>query len=180
MYRSKRPLLVALVASCFALLVLVPAVGAAQSSGQIGSGKNIGLGLGRGTLTSGITGKFYLDRQSAIQAYIGSFGDWYAYGCNSCGISLSGEYMYEFANLVEEDVGRLFAGGGGGAFLYSINTFGRYHGGYAGAGIHGVFDLGWQFREFPLEIAIDIRPGFDFGLYQSLFIDWGGSLRIFF
>ncbi len=183
MYRLVRVLLFALAASACAALLTFPSTASAQ--GKIGNDKNIGLGLGRGTLTSGITGKFYLDNRSAIQLYLGNLGGWYDErrydDCRgSCGIALSGDYVYEFEDLVNEDVGRLFLGGGGGGFLYNYATFGRYAGGYSGAGIHGVFELGWHFNEFPLELAIDIRPAFDIGRFRGLFIDGGGSIRIFF
>jgi hypothetical protein len=186
MYRLVRTLLFALAASACAALLTFPTTASAQ--GQIGSGKDIGLGLGRGTLTSGITGKFYLDQSSAVQLYLGNLGGWYdrGYDCRgSCGLALSGDYIFEFEDLVNEDVGRLFLGGGGGAFLYNYGTFGRYASGYSGVGVHGVFELGWHFNEFPLEIAIDIRPAFDFVSppfddHSPFFIDGGGSIRIFF
>lgn len=170
-----------LASALFAIALMAPAPSQADT---IGSEDNIGIGLGTGTFTSGLTGKFYLDKKSAIQLHVGNFGTWGNYYCGfACGFGLSADYIYEFQDLVNESAGRLFLGAGGGAYFASYDAYGRY-GRYAGSfGLHGVFELGWHFSEFPLEIVIDIRPVFDFtpGFIDNFFgLTGGASIRFFF
>lgn len=175
--RQDRSLLFVLVASAFALVLALPAH--SQAADPIGKGKNIGIGLGDSTFTAGLTGKFYLNPPSAIQLFIGNYGHYYGrYACVGCGIGIAGDYVYEFQDLVNESSGRLFLGAGGGAAFYTYGN--RYYGGSSGLAINGVFELGWHFAEFPLELVLDVRPAFSFGPFGAFWLDWGAAIRFFF
>jgi hypothetical protein len=138
------------VACIAAVVMMLPANANAQ---EIGNGKNLGIGVAGGYPAGSITGKYYLDQKSAIQGFLGFtyFG----------GYGLSADYLYEFATLTNPPEGRLFVGAGGGAgffgggFGYSIFT------------INGVFELGWHFADVPLELVLDVRPVFGFGVGPS-------------
>jgi hypothetical protein len=183
MTRSRRPLVFVFVAAAFALLLAAPtSAGAQMETEPIGEGENIGVGLGTGTYTSGLTGKAYLDEQAALQLFLGSLGAFGRYGCGfGCGFAISGDYVGEFDDLLEEvEAGELFLGVGGGGFVYDWNGF--------GAGVNGVFEVGWHFREVPVELIIDVRPllGFDTGSFRTfndeIFfdIDGGAAVRYYF
>lgn len=162
--------------------------GSANTTNAIGPGR-IGLGLGRGTLASGLTGKFYLSDRSALQAHAGYTNGWgwsncsggrgrYDYDCRSFyGFGLNVDYLGTFAHLVSGSAGRLSASAGGGGALSS--------GGPYGSGLfaaNGVVELGWHFSEVPIELAADWRPFIGFGsggMFLSLF-DFGFSARFYF
>lgn len=147
-------------------------------STTIGGGKDVGLGLGTGLFTSGLTGKFYLDNESAIQAFIGDFGHYGRTYCSyGCGFSLSVDYVNEFSTLAEADPGRLFLGAGGGGAIYSPAAP------FTGVGFaaNALVELGWHFKDFPLELVLDLRAAFDFGPFADLFfIHGGGAIRFYF
>lgn len=191
MTRSRRPLVLVFLAAAFTLLLAAPTSAAAQADDEpeaepatelIGEGADLGVGIGTGTFTSGLTGKAYVGEQAAFQLFLGSLGAFGRYGCGfGCGFSASADYVGEFDDLLEEvEAGELFLGAGGGGFIYEWNGF--------GAGVNGVFELGWHFREVPVELIIDIRPvlGFDTGSFRSfndeIFfdIDGGGAVRYYF
>jgi hypothetical protein len=167
---SQRTTLVAtVIAACAAVFMMVPSTAFAQGnfddSGTIGQGKNFGVGLGGGSLVSGLTLKGYFNDKLAGQLFIGGAG---AYGYGGFGFGLDGDIVYEFATIAESDVGELFLGAGGGAgFVY--NSF------YGAGSVNALFELGWHFREVPIELVIDYRPTFYFGGFNnSLFAGFGG------
>lgn len=160
----------------------------ADSFAAIGPGA-VGLGLGRGTLASGLTGKIYLSDRSALQAHAGYTNGWgwsncrggqgrYDYDCRSFyGFGLNVDYLGTFAHLVEGSAGRLSASAGGGGALSSGGPYGN---GLFAA--NGVVELGWHFSEVPIELAADWRPFIGFGqggAFFSLF-DFGFSARFYF
>ncbi len=140
-----------MLATCLALIfACAPDQARAQQSEPIAQPGTFGVGLGGGTITSGVTAKYYLSRETAIQGFLGSWRD--------LGLSLSADFLYEFAELTENDDGRLFAGVGGGVGFAQGYRFGGSF-----LVLNGVFELGWHFRSFPLEILLDVRPTFALG-----------------
>lgn len=183
MTHARRPVVLVFLAAAFALVLATPTpAGAQMETEPIGEGENLGVGLGSGSYTSGVTGKFYVDEQSAFQLFVGSLGAFGRYGCGfNCGIAISGDYIGEFSDLLEEvSEGELFLGAGGGGFVYNWNG--------VALGVNGVFEVGWHFRQVPVELILDIRPmlGFDTGSFRAfddeLFfdIDGGGAVRYYF
>lgn len=149
-------------ATCLALMfVCAPDQARAQQSDPIAQSGTFGIGLGGGTITSGLTGKYYLSRETAIQGFLGSWRD--------LGWSLSADFLYEFADLTENGDGRLFAGVGGGVgFAQGYRLGGNF------LVLNGVFELGWHFRSFPLEIVLDVRPIVSLGPAAGVFGRYGG------
>ena len=123
----------------------------------------LGVGLGIGALSYGVSGKYYLEQGRAIQANFGPYfidervryGDIWALGA---------DYIFEIATLSStRKIDLIWALGPGlaagvsgkGAWIIDVNAC-------AGA----VF----QFHELPLDFALEYRPGIRFktrGLYNS-------------
>ena len=137
--------------------LLATAAPTSADASQIGAGKNLGLGIGGGTMsTTGLTVKSYLTPRTAVQGFL-DIDAWRGYG-------LGADYMWEFDRLGKGSAGELFWGAGIGGAV-------RMNSGYAdnstGIGIAAVIELGWHFRELPLEIILDLRPGLRFGGYYD-------------
>lgn len=162
--------------------------GATGGPSGIGAGQ-IGLGLGKGTLASGLTGKFYMSPGTALQAHAGYTAGWgwgscrggrgrYDYDCGSYyGFGLNVDMLGNVAHLVNASAGRLSVNVGGGGALSSGGPFGT---GLFAA--NGVAELGWHFSAVPVELAADWRPFIGFGsggAFFSLF-DFGFSARWYF
>jgi hypothetical protein len=135
-------------------------------------GGRLGLGVGGGTLASGLTGKVYLGGRAAFQGVVG-FSRW--------GLSLGADYIQEFQPFARTEGGDLFAGVGVGAGLVQYrDVFDQA----SVLGISAVFELGWHFNRVPLELIIDWRPTFYFGDFAELggFFGGGGggAIRWFF
>lgn len=154
----------------------------------IGPGQ-FGLGLGRGTLASGLTGKMYLSSSTALQAHAGYTNGWgwgscrggrgrYEYSCSSSyGFGLNVDILNTFTDLVQVPAGRLFVSAGGGGGLSSGGPYGT---GFFAA--NGLAELGWHFSALPIELVADWRPFIGFGsggAFFSLF-DFGFSARFYF
>lgn len=155
------------------LLVAVLAVcclSSAAMATEIGKDAKIGIGLGGGSLTSGLSGKLYIGDSSAIQA-VGGINGW--------GMSFGADYIKEFGTLYDHSAGKLFWGVGAGAGVILYDLVG------ASAtiiGVSGIIEFGWHFKSFPLEIVSDWRPTFFIGDYiGGLYIGGGGgAIRWFF
>lgn len=129
----------------------------------------LGLGLGGSSLVSGLSAKYYLSTDTAIQAELGV---WAGYGLL---IGLDG--IYEMPQLwtngalsINWNVG---AGVTAGTYNYS---------GYGGAigGVSAIAGLGFQLGAFPLEFVTEIRPTFMLGWNYPFFFGGGGALRYYF
>ena len=153
-------------ASLACLLVALPLF-----ADSIGASKSLGIGLGGGTSTSGLTAKYYLGKTTALQGFVGLHA--------GNGTSLGADYIMEFPDLAAGSAGRLFwgAGLGAGLLLYSVGNNSGAH-----IGVSGVVELGWHFASFPLELIADWRPTFWIGDHFSglHFEGGGGAIRWFF
>ncbi|GEM_PF-2474940 len=181
MNRQHSKIIGVLIAACAAALLMLPSTAFAQgdfeSSGQIGQGKNIGVGLGGGSIVSGLTLKGYFSDQVAGQLFIGGG----AYG--GFGFGVDGDIVFEFATIAEaENAGRLFLGAGGGAGF----VFNRF---FSAGSVNALFEMGWHFYDVPIELVIDYRPTFYFGGFNAAgfggfggFVPWGfsGAFRFYF
>jgi hypothetical protein len=184
MNRQRSNIIGVVIAACAAALLMLPSTAFAQgdyeSSGQIGQGKNVGIGLGGGSIVSGLTLKGYFSDKLAGQLFLGGAGAW---GYGGFGFGIDGDIVYEFATIAEADgVGRLFLGAGGGAGFIA-NPF------FSAGSVNALFEMGWHFTEVPIELVIDYRPTFYFGGFNTLrfagpggFIPWGfsGAFRFYF
>ena len=138
---------------------------------EIGAGKRLGIGLGGGTTTSGLTVKYYLAPAAAVQVFLGQRWNY--------GTSVGADYIMEFGPLAQGAPGKLFwgAGVGAGLLLYNRNRHSSSE-----IAISGVLQLGWHFKQIPLELIADWRPTFFIG--DNLGGLWlgggGGAIRWFF
>ncbi len=157
-----------LMLSLLATLLLISSTAAAA---EIGGAKRLGVGLGGGTTTSGLTVKYYLAPTTAVQVFLGQRWKY--------GNSIAADYIMEFGPLAQGAPGRLFwgAGVGAGLLLYSRNNQSA-----SVIAISGVLQLGWHFKQFPLELIADWRPTFYIGDYaDGLWLGGGGgAIRWFF
>lgn len=183
MENQRTTLVATVLAACTALFLMVPSTAFAQGGfddgGTIGQGKNFGIGVGGGSIVSGLTLKGYFSEDLAGQLFIGGAG---AYGYPGYGFGLDGDIVAEFPITEAEGVGELFFGLGGGGGLY-FNTF------YGAGSVNLVAELGWHFTEIPIELVIDYRPTVVFGSYNDdvftglgPFVPWGfsGAFRFYF
>ena len=153
------------------ITALILAFTAPALADSIGKEKKLGIGLGGGTSTSGLTFKYYLAPTTAVQAFAGVHGAW--------GTSVGADYILEMGDLISASSWRLYWGGGAGAglLMYSVGNSQA-----AIIGVSGVLQLAFHLRRFPVEIVTDWRPTFwigDFigGLNLS---GGGGALRWYF
>ncbi len=136
----------------------------------------IGLGLGSGTVSNGLSGKLFLSDGNALQLVVGTWGgggykDRYG---NFHGLGLSADYLLEMPAIASGSVVELAwnIGGGVGVGL-DDDAFGL-----AGAFIAG---LEFNFVPLPISLVLEYRPtlGVAPGLGFDL-IDFTGHLRVHF
>jgi hypothetical protein len=143
------------------------------SATPFGRAGRFGLGVGTGTLTTGVTGKVYLNDRVAIQALVGL-----GYGFSAgTGVDLNVDGIYEMPKIWGNNVISInWQLGGGAAFgFYS----GVGHG--TGIGIEAIGGAGLQLLRVPLEFVLDIRPTVLFGSgYNTFYFGAGASARYFF
>lgn len=153
------------------LLATALLVSSSAAAAEIGSAKRLGIGLGGGTTTSGLTAKYYLAPTSAVQVFVGQRLKY--------GNSISADYIMEFGPLAKAAPGKLFWGAGVGAGLLMYNRDKHRSNLVA---ISGVLQIGWHFSQFPLELIADWRPTFYIGDYDDgLWLGGGGgAIRWFF
>ncbi len=165
--KSIRKTLLVTAATIAMCVIMVP--GMASAASKIGAG-SLGLGLGGGTLTSGITAKYYLGSKSAVQAVVGASG-W--------GFGAGVDYVQEFVDIAQPSWGKfnLYGGAGGAFHAYDVGVDQA-----ALIGVAGVLGINLHFTEVPLELATEWRPSFIIGDYVSgLHLGGaGGSIRWYF
>ncbi|MFU8802687.1 MAG: hypothetical protein ACNA8W_02660 [Bradymonadaceae bacterium] len=145
------------------------AVGELQPLGEAG---HFGAGIGGGTLTSGVTAKYYVGDRHALQAFVGLW----RFGFLSPALSL--DYVQELGPLIDIEAGHLvwgIGGGVGGIFdLEGLEDIWHF-------GISAVTGPVWQFNYIPVELTIDVRPTLIFGeVFGGVRIGVGGALRWYF
>ncbi len=134
----------------------------------IGHSKKFGLGVGGGSHTYGFAPKYYLTTKDAVQGVIGLnpgvYGSEYQIGV---------DYLRELGTWVNLPPGRLWWGLGAGVEAYMYTW---WHESYTSIGIAGIFEVGWHFKNFPLELTASLRPTFYLGdHYYSGFYPYGGG-----
>lgn len=117
--------------------------------------ETFGLGLGAGTIANGLSGKYFVNEQHAIQANLGLFGGGGAADrfTHYNGFGLSADYLVELGTIVQAaDVMELAWNVGVGAGLgLNSKTFA-----FAGALVLG---LEFNFLPVPIDVVIEYRPG---------------------
>jgi hypothetical protein len=161
--------IVALLAASLLGAVSLSSVAWADESTAIGTSKTLGIGVGGGSFTYGISPKLFLSQTDAVQGSIG----WTLYGLN-----VGADYLRQLGTAISNPAGRLWYGVGAGAELLMYDYLGLSG---AQIGVAAVGELGWHFRSLPLEITGSIRPTFYIGDYFSGFtVAGGGAVRWYF
>ncbi len=142
-------LLLSLTAPTFAVAPDYERDGARSSVRTAGS---LGLGLGAGTSTGGISGKYWLDEGMAVQAVIGAgYGQVSDRGGWSSGLGLSGDLLFEGPSFAVVDDVEFGWSIGPGLGLWANDDYFAL----AAAGVAGL-ELG--VLVFPLDLVVEYRP----------------------
>ena len=153
-----------LIALALTLCALLAAPSLAHANGVRGGG-NLGLGIGDGTNSWGLSLKYFMGGSSAFQMVAG-----YSYG----GIGASLDYLLEMPLLVQTPILDLgWELGVGGSFGVDDD--------YVAIGASGILGIEFILVPLPLELALEWRPtlvavpGID-----PEFLEFGAHLRVFF
>lgn len=130
-----------------------------------------GIGIGSGTLAHGLSGKYFLSDKLAVQANIGSFGNYKHYG----GTAISADVVFAMPLLASGEVDLGWNVGAGGGFASydsaSITAF------------TGLVGLELLIDQIPIDLVLELRPIAltNGGLHiLSGFADLTGHLRYYF
>lgn len=147
-------------------LLAVPAVSQAATSEFAQAGR-FGLGLGGGSLSSGLSGKLYLSDAMALQAVVGTWG-W-----SSLSVGVDG--VWEMPSLFSNDVLNI-------NWNLGVGAGGVVGGGFNGLSISALAGLGFQLKNIPIEFVPEFRPTFIVGneFVRGLYWGGGGHIRYFF
>jgi hypothetical protein len=163
-------------------LLLALSTQTASAANSVRQAGNFGLGLGGGNFVSGLSVKYFLADDMALE---GTLGSWH-FG----GVGVSGALLWEMPNLAEEDDFDINWNIGPGAafWTYSYNGPGNY--GFNAFAITAVLGLEMDLNDVPLDLVIEWRPGVyvysvTSGVYgydgaQGYFGGFGGHIRYFF
>ncbi len=162
-------------ATIMTTMLLIAAAFATPAQAQdVGNGKNFGIGLELGS-PSGLTGKYYLNPKNAIQATLGlGFTDG-----NFMNIAV--DYLFHF-NLLQKSDFRLDFYVGLGAYLWywfdNNEGSGNDDKDAWGLGLRIPIGLSLPFKKLPLEVFLEVAPGFSllgrtgFGIAGALGLRW--------
>jgi hypothetical protein len=113
---------------------------------------SLGLGLGAGTSTGGISGKYWADESMAFQAVIGAgYGQVSDRGGWSSGIGLSGDLLFEGPSFAVVDDVEFGWSVGPGLGLWANDD-------YFALAAAGVAGLELALLVFPLDFVVEYRP----------------------
>lgn len=132
-----------------------------------------GLGIGGGTRTSGISGKYTFSKEFSLQGLVGTDSRRLSGGDGTLAMSLSG--LVEMPALHEDDDIEIGWCIGAGPFMAVGDQF--------WLGAHAVLGLELNLRVIPLEFTIEYRPAFQIvgdGDEGLELVDFGGQLRWWF
>jgi hypothetical protein len=160
---------------CVAVLLAAAAPALAGDSPRQ-SGK-LGLGVGAGTLNSGLSAKYFVSPEFAFQGVVGVWG--LGRGTGSA-IGLSAEFLVEMPTLHEQEELEIAWNIGAGPFIaVQDSSFGPSDVLWLGAS--GVLGVELNFKVVPIDFVLEYRPSIlvvpDF--YISL-VDFGGHVRFYF
>jgi hypothetical protein len=144
----------------FALIVafLVSPGVANATTNLLAKDHRIGIGLGGGTFTSGLSGKLFLGERLSAQA---TAGTWWGYG-----LAANAEVLVEMPQITQASVLGLnwYVGAGAGAVVGTSLAL----------AVNGVAGLSAQLTKIPLEITAEFRPTFIVADGWGGFM-WGGG-----
>jgi hypothetical protein len=151
----------------FALILLL-VIGLSVSTT---SQAQVAVGL-RAGLPTGVSLKLNPTKSRAIELIAGSYG--------RGNINITG--LYEFQKQIGDVDGLTFYAGPGLHFNYFNDIYYYYYrnyksrydvdygrGGYATAGVDGVFGIEYKIPDFPMSVGADLKPAIDIGRYTTVF-----------
>lgn len=154
-------------------LALLSSPADAKPGERIRTAKNFGLGLGAGTSTGGISGKYFASESLAVQGVLGA-----GYGNNGTGwdtgVGLGADLLFEmpdFANTEGVDFG--WNVGPGVAIMANDAYFGAFLAGVAG--------LEFNIYAGSVDVVVEYRPRVR--VVPSFAVDWfslSGHIRYYF
>lgn len=156
------------------ILLVAPSALAAKPARIIQGQGHWGIGLGGGTATAGLSGKYFLSDHSSLQGIMGGAGYGHHSDFGDTALGLGVDWLYEGAPLFHEDL-ILDIGWeiGFGGWTWVGDPF--------WLGANGVLGLQFEFVPIPLDVVFEYRPAMrfydDFGVE---FGDFGGHVRIYF
>ena len=164
-----------------AALLVAAAPRAQAATARIPDSDKFGLGVGIGALSYGLSGKYYISPDQAIQANLGTYvtGDRGRFGNF---LALGADYLFEFDTGIEEsDISLSWYLGPGLGAAFSGE-------GYWGVDANLCVGAAFLFHELPLDFALEYRPGlrlqspglFGAGRLVYTFTSLGLHLRYYF
>lgn len=156
----------------FTKLVLVAALVAAPglasaTTNLLQKDHTLGVGLGGGAFTSGISAKAFLGETVSAQATVGR---WWGYGlaANVDGLLEMPQFFNQFGVGIN-----WYIGAGAGVVLANSPAL----------GVNAVIGASAQLEQFPLELTAEFRPTYFIGGEAWNYFSWstgGGALRYYF
>jgi len=147
-----------------------------------------GLGIGAGTIANGLSAKYFVDRQNALQFNLGTFGGrgmdnrWHRFG----GFGFSADYLFEMPAIAKagqafELAWNIGAGLGVGFDDDDYDHKDKHYHDYFALAASFVLGLEFNFIPIPLDIVLEFRPGLLIVPYVDLDpVDFTGHIRIYF
>ena len=147
-----------------------------------------GLGIGAGTIANGLSAKYFIDKQNALQFNLGSFGGhgfdnrWHRFG----GFGFSMDYLFEMPTIAV--AGRAFelnwnlgAGLGIGFDDDDHDHKDDHYDDYFALAASFVLGLEFDFIPIPLDIVLEFRPGILLVPYTDFDpVDFTAHIRVYF
>ncbi len=163
---------------------LLPLLGAA-GLGLIGSnpalagsptGKTFGIGIGGGLAVTGLSGKYMLREDLALQGVVGVLD----VGRDDDSIGFSIDFLKEMPDLFSEDgVALAWNAGVGGLLGIYEDDFGNDAG--VKAGVSGIIGLEFVIDPIPLDLVLEYRPSIILVPRTDIeFIDFSAHIRFWF
>lgn len=147
-----------------------------------------GLGIGMGTLANGLSAKYFIDKENALQFNLGEFGGrgfdrrWGHWG----GIGFSADYLFEMPAIARagnafELAWNIGAGLGIGFDNDDYEHKHKHYHDYTAFAASFVLGLEFNFIPAPIDIVIEFRPGLLLVPYVDFDpIDFTAHIRVFF
>ena len=131
-----------------------------------------GIGF-RAGFSQGITVKHFIDKRAALEGIIATKWE---------GLEITG--LYEIHNYGSFEVDHLnwYYGGGGHIGFYNGEnvSWGETGTQYMAIGVDGIIGIEYNFEEAPINIGLDLKPGFNFIGYVGFWYDAALSVRYIF
>ena len=146
------------------LIFLMVSVSSASAETPIGSDNTLGIGVGGGSVTYGLSVKSFINEKNAI---IGTIGANY-------GFSAEAGYLMTVMSLYDGDAGSVDLAIGGTGMVWMWDTPGVSQTIFGG---RGILEFSYKFGGMPLEITAEWGPMYmtGDGIFKGLYLAGGGG-----